>query len=170
MTEISIIAALNHKRVIGKDNGIPWHLPYDMKFFMRTTMNHTLVIGRKTFEGLPNQQPLKNRKHLLLSKTWEGEHPDVKVFSSMTQLKKSVQQEKQVFIVGGTAIYQAFLPIATELILTLVDNEVDGDTFFPVYEPTEWVRQHIEYHKPDADHACGFTIQRFRRKMANGSF
>lgn len=167
MTEITLIAALNHNRVIGDKGTIPWHLPNDMAFFMRTTVNHTVVMGRKTFESLPGQKPLKDRKHIILSKTWKSEHPDVCVFSSLTQLKKSILNEKQVFIIGGSALYQAFLPEASEMILTLVDNQLVGDTHFPLYEPTDWTRQHIESHQPDTKHAYGFSIQRFRRKKTN---
>lgn len=164
MTEITLIAALNHNRVIGSQGTIPWHLPNDLSYFMRTTVNHTVVMGRKTFESLPGQKPLKNRKHVVLSKTWTDTHPEVTVYASLTQLKKSLKDEKQVFVIGGAALYEAFLPHANELILTLVDNRLPGDTHFPIYEPTDWARQHIEYHQADEKHAYDFSIQRFRRK------
>ena len=162
MPRFIIIAALNHKRTIGKDGGIPWHLPNDFKHFKETTLNKTIVMGRKTFASLPSQKPLPKRNNIILSRTLL-EAPGFVCCRSEKEVIERTQKEDDIYIIGGQNIYQSFLPLASQMILTLVNNDIVGDTFFPMFEPTEWKRTNTIEGKVDAKHAFDYSIQTFNR-------
>lgn len=117
-------------RVIGRGREIPWHLPEDFKFFKQTTMGHVLVMGRKTFESIG--RPLPGRETIVLSRTGFS-HPRVRCVSSLEELPVPTAG-RQVFICGGAEIYRHTLPLCSELYLTLVKREVEGDALFPEFE------------------------------------
>ena len=117
-------------RVIGRGNEIPWHLPEDFKFFKQTTMGHVLVMGRKTFESIG--RPLPGRQTLVLSRSGFS-HPGVRCVSCLGDLPQPTT-EQQIFICGGAEIYRQALPMCSDLFLTLVKREVEGDAFFPHFE------------------------------------
>jgi len=129
--KLILIAALNKKRVIGSDGKIPWHIPEDLQRFKEITSGHTILMGRKTFETIGS--PLPNRKNVVVSKqgvTFEG----VETYPSIESALLGLQDQEKVFVIGGGEIFQQTIDLADELILTLVDNEESGDTFFPEYE------------------------------------
>jgi len=124
------IAAMSLNRVIGNGNQIPWHLPEDFKWFKATTTGHVLVMGRKTFESIG--KPLPNRETIVLSRSaWS--HPGVQTIKSLDALAPLVA-DRQVFICGGAQVYEQTLARCSELFLTLVKREVQGDAFFPKFE------------------------------------
>jgi len=124
------IAAMSLNRVIGAGNQIPWHLPEDFQWFKQTTTGHVLVMGRKTFQSIG--RPLPNRETMVLSRL-DFQHPGVKTIRSLDELP-SLVGERQVFVCGGAQIYAQLLPLCAELLLTLVQREVMGDTFFPKFD------------------------------------
>lgn len=162
MPRFIIIAALNHKRTIGKDGGIPWHLPNDFKHFKATTLNKTIVMGRKTFASLPSQKPLPKRTNVILSKTL-FEVPGFICCKNIKDVTELTKNEDDVYIIGGQNIYEAFLPVASQMILTYVDNHEVGDTFFPMFEPTQWKRMHTIQGHIDEKHPFAYSIQTFNR-------
>ena len=117
-------------RVIGCGNQIPWHLPEDFKWFKKMTTSQIIVMGRRTFESIG--QPLPNRTTLVLTRGAFA-HPGVQTISSLSQLDLA-HETRQVFICGGAQVYAQALPFCSDLYLTLVKREVDGDTFFPPFE------------------------------------
>lgn len=127
------IAAMSLNRVIGAGNRIPWHLPEDFKFFKKTTTGHVLVMGRKTFESIG--KPLPNRETIVLSRSG-ATIPGVLVASALEDVNFDAPPYagKQIFICGGAQIYTLALPLCSELFLTVVKREVDGDAFFPPFE------------------------------------
>jgi dihydrofolate reductase len=130
------IAAMSLNRVIGRGNQIPWRLPEDFKWFKRTTTGHVVVMGRKTFESIG--KPLPNRETIIVSRA--GYHyPGVRTVSSLDQIHPEADR-REIFICGGAQIYQQALPRCSDIYLTLVNREVDGDTFFPPFEG--------EFHPP----------------------
>lgn len=147
------IAAMSLNRVIGAGNRIPWHLPEDFQWFKQTTTGHVLVMGRKTFASIG--RPLPNRETMVLSRS-DFRHPGVKTIRSLEELPP-LAGERQVFICGGAQIYEQVLPQCAELLLTLVQREVAGDTFFPKFEDgfelAEEIRATLE-----------FKILRYRRR------
>jgi dihydrofolate reductase len=124
-----IIAALNRKRVIGKDGKLPWHISEDLKRFKRLTVGHTVLMGRKTYESLG--KPLSDRRNVVLT---SQSIPGVETYDSQEAALAALRSQEKIFIIGGGKIFKQFLDRANELYLTLVDNDIDGDTFFPPYE------------------------------------
>jgi dihydrofolate reductase len=117
-------------RVIGAGNKIPWSLPEDFKWFKQMTTGHVIVMGRKTFESIG--RPLPNRTTVVLSRS-RFEHPGVQTLQALDQLP-ALAGDRQVFICGGAQIYAQALPLCSDLYLTIVKREVEGDTFFPAFE------------------------------------
>lgn len=141
-------------RVIGNGNKIPWHLPEDFKWFKQMTTGHVIVMGRKTFESIG--KPLPNRETMVLSRS-HFQYPGVKTISDLNQI--DLQNEtREVFICGGAQIYGQTLAVCSDLYLTLVKREVEGDAFFPAFEdrfePAEELRDTPE-----------FKILHYRRKL-----
>ncbi len=130
MTSFQAIAAMSLNRVIGAGNKIPWHLPEDFKWFKRMTTGHVIVMGRKTFESIG--KPLPNRETIVLSRS-RFSYPGVRTVASLDELSAQ-SGDRQVFICGGAQIYAQALPLCSDLYLTLVKRQVEGDTFFPPFE------------------------------------
>jgi dihydrofolate reductase len=130
MKPFQAIAAMSLNRVIGAGNKIPWHLPEDFKWFKQTTTGHVIVMGRKTFESIG--KPLPNRETIVLSRS-QFQFPGVKTIRSLEELQ-SLAGDRQIFICGGAEIYARALPLCSDLYLTLVKREVEGDAFFPPFE------------------------------------
>jgi dihydrofolate reductase len=130
MKRFKAIAAMSENRVIGQGNKIPWHLPDDFKWFKKTTTGNIIVMGRKTFESIGKSLP--NRTTIVLSRS-NFQHPGVQVVSDLNQIDLE-HETRDVFICGGAQIYQQALPLCSDLFLTLVKREVQGDTFFPRFE------------------------------------
>ena len=130
MNHFKAIAAMSLNRVIGVGNKIPWHLPEDFKWFKQMTTGHVIAMGRKTFESIG--KPLPNRETIVLSRL-QFSYPGVKTVASLEELP-ALAGDRQVFICGGAQIYMQALPLCSDLYLTLVKREVEGDTFFPPFE------------------------------------
>lgn len=127
--KLIIIAALTKNRVIGKNRAVPWDLPEDMRRFKRMTIGHVVLMGRKTYETLSS--PLTSRRNVVLtSRKIDG----VETYTTIAQALEVLKTEGDVFVIGGGQIFAQLLMSAAELRLTLVEQEVDGDTFFPPYE------------------------------------
>jgi dihydrofolate reductase len=127
--KLIIIAALNRKRVIGNGGKLPWHISEDLKRFKRLTVGHTVLMGRKTFEAMG--KPLTDRRNIVLT---SKKIPGVETYSTITAALAAIKDQEKIFVIGGGKIYEQFLDRADELHLTLVDNDIDGDVFFPPYE------------------------------------
>lgn len=123
------IAAMSQNRVIGADGKIPWRLPEDMKFFKRTTLGHVVLMGRKTFDSLG--KPLPGREHWVVSRS--AEIPGVRVIRDLAEIAEPADG-REVFLIGGAELYTQLLPRCSELLLTLVKREVEGDAYFPAFE------------------------------------
>jgi len=127
--KLIILAALNRRRVIGKDGKLPWHISEDLKRVKRLTTGHVLLMGRRTFESLG--KPLPNRRNVVLtSKKIDG----VETFESIPEAFEALKNEEKVFVFGGGELFGQLLEKADEWHLTLVDQDIEGDTFFPPYE------------------------------------
>ncbi len=157
MNHFKAIAAMSENRVIGHGNKIPWHLPEDFKWFKQTTTGHIIVMGRKTFESIG--RPLPNRETIVLSRS-EFSHPGVKTIHSLDELP-ALAGDRQVFICGGAQIYEQTLPQCSDLYLTLVKRQVDGDAFFPAFE------DRFELHAQVLD-SPEFKILHYRNRKLGG--
>ena len=131
---IACVVAHASNRVIGRDGDLPWHLPSDMKFFRGLTTGGTVIMGRRTYESLPERfRPLPGRRNVVLSRGG-FEAPGAEVFPALDAALATC--EGDVFVIGGGATYAAALPLAERVYATEIDAAVDGDTLFP--ELTGW--------------------------------
>ena len=139
---ITIIAAVGKNLELGKNGGLIWRLPNDLKFFKEQTEGCTVVMGRNTFNSLPKKLP--NRKHLVLTDVddFNKSVEDVEIFYNFNDLLEKVKgdaSEAKVFIIGGASVYRQFLPYADELLLTEIDAESDeADVYFPEFNKDEY--------------------------------
>lgn len=145
----SIIVATTVNHVIGKDGKLPWHLPADMKYFKRITDGHHVIMGRKTFESLPG--PLPGRKLIVLSHDPNYQADGCQVATNFNAALRIAREanETEVFIAGGSNIYEQALIGADKIYLTLVRADVEGDTFFPELDAHSWVEVNRSTHIPD---------------------
>lgn len=136
---VSMIAAMSLNRVIGKDNELPWHIPEDMKFFRTMTRGSTVIMGRKTFESIGRTLP--NRFNIIISKTLKELDCSVKdaiIVNSLEAALCACKPTDKIMVIGGGEIYRQALPYASTVHLTIVDLEIDGDTYFPELDTQEW--------------------------------
>lgn len=136
MTRISLIAAVARNGVIGRDGGMPWHLPDELAHFKATTMGHTLVMGRRTFESIG--RPLPGRRTVVVTRDPEWHSPGVETAHSFPEALSLAGPGDEVFVAGGAQVYAEALPYAQRLVLTEVDAEPEGDTWFPEVDPAAW--------------------------------
>lgn len=129
---ISMIAAMANNRVIGKDNQMPWHLPADLAHFKKITLGKPVVMGRNTYESIGKALP--GRHNIVITRNPDYQLPDATVVNSCEQALEVAGEVEEVMIIGGGAIYEAFLPSCKRLYLTLIDADIPGDTQFPDYQ------------------------------------
>ena len=145
--QFKAIAAMSLNRVIGAGNRIPWHLPEDFRWFKRMTTGHVIVMGRRTFESIG--KPLPNRTTLVLTRS-RAPIPGVRTISDLREIDPAdpVLAGRDIFICGGAQLYQQALPLCSDLYLTVVQREVEGDTFLPPFEHLLELRERV-LDKPD---------------------
>jgi dihydrofolate reductase len=159
--KLIIIAAIAHNRVIGKNGKLPWHIPEDLARFKQLTTGHTVIMGRKTFDSLG--KPFPNRTNIVItSRVFNG----VKSYPSLEFALQALRNEKEVFVIGGGRLFADALKYADELRLTLVDKDVDGDTFFPPY--AELMAK--EFHLTQDLRYNGFSFLDYERKIKRNFF
>lgn len=140
--DINIIAAIGKNNELGKNNDLVWRLKGDMKFFRDTTIGHSIVMGRKTFESLPKILP--GRKHIVIS-TSEIKNDEIELYKSIRDfLIKYQNVDEDVFIIGGASIYQQFVDLATKMYLTEIDaSDEYADVYFPEFNKEDWDREEL---------------------------
>ena len=164
---ISLIAALTKNHVIGKNNDLPWRLPDDMKYFMQTTTGHTVIMGRKNYDSLPDKfKPLPNRMNIVVTRQKDFNAPGCTVVHS---LEKAIElataaNENEVFNIGGAELFTLGLAKANRLYLTEIQTELTGDTYFPELNKSEWTETSRTHHAADNRHAYAFDFVVYNRK------
>nr|AIA19077.1 Dihydrofolate reductase [uncultured bacterium] len=162
---ISAIVAMSTNRVIGRDGGLPWHLPRDMKYFQRTTVGHHVIMGRESFASM-DYRPLKGRTNIVLTR-------DPFFISSSAIVLHSIEEginyayeagEKEVFILGGGKIFAQSMHLIEKIYLTVVISEVVGDIYFPEIDMSEWQVASSEYFEADAKNEFPMRFEILLRK------
>jgi len=135
---LSTIVAVAKNNVIGKDNKLIWHLPEDLKRFKSITTGKVIIMGRKTFESLGRVLP--NRKHVILCNDMEMniEDENVEILDSIDKLDKYINTEEECFVIGGATIYKLLMPYVEKLYITKINQEFDGDVYFPEIDEQIW--------------------------------
>lgn len=145
--KVSLLAAVARGGVIGRDGTIPWHLPEDMARFRELTTGHAVVMGRRTWDSLPERfRPLPGRRNVVVTRNPEWSAEGAERAGSLKEALELVAHEEHVFVVGGAEIYAEALPLADELLLTEVELDVEGDTIFPEWNRTAFVETTREEH------------------------
>jgi len=135
--EITLIAAFDTNQGIGIEGDLPWHLSSDLKHFKKITSGNTIVMGRKTFDSIGRALP--NRKNIVLTRNTAWKFKDVITINNVTEIFNVCKNEKEIFVIGGAEVYDLFLSIATKMILSYVQTEVEGiDAFFPKFDSEKW--------------------------------
>ena len=151
--------------VIGKDNGLPWRLPKDMKHFMSSTMGKPVIMGRKTFESM--KSPLPGRTNIVLTRDQSWSRDGVLVASDLSKafelgrIAAERDNLSEFFVIGGSSLYEEAMPHATRLYVTQIEAVIEGDVSFPDINWAGWSSIRNERHEPDEDHAYSFTISEF---------
>lgn len=155
---LSIIAAVAKNGIIGKEGGLPWYLPEDLKRFKTLTTGTVVVMGRKTWESLPeNVRPLPKRTNVVVTRQPGYRVPSgVYVFPSLEEALVAFR-DRDVMIIGGGDIYAQAMPLADALYITHIEEDVEGDVFFPSIDPDAWIEKEREPHE-------GYAFSRYERR------
>jgi len=165
---LSLIVAINNKQVIGVNNQLPWHLPKDLQHFKKTTRGAPVIMGRKTFESIG--KPLPHRTNIVLSQTCKVIE-NTTVFPDLDQAlsfsNHALKSDGEVFIIGGSELYRIALPRCNTIYLTVVNNDLDGDAFFPeslnsLHQKNWKTHQHLS-HPKDAENPFDFDIYTLKK-------
>jgi dihydrofolate reductase len=154
--EISIIAAMAANRVLGKDGSIPWDLPADRRHFRALTMGHPVIMGRKTFISIG--RPLPGRMNIVLSRQPDFRAEGFVKAASLEEALRLCDGYEEVFICGGEGLYREAMGLATNIYLTIVNRDYDGDRFFPAIPPG-----YVQCGRQDADDGSPCQFLHYRR-------
>jgi dihydrofolate reductase len=161
--KVSIVAAVARGGVIGRDGNIPWRLPEDLGRFRELTMGHPVVMGRRTWESLPDRfRPLPGRDNVVVTRNpdWTAQGADRA--GSLEDALRLLDSEREVFVIGGGEIYAAALPLADELLLTEIDADVEGDTTFPEWDRAEF--EEVSRERRVTEDGTPFAFVTYRRR------
>jgi dihydrofolate reductase len=163
--KVAMIVACSENGVIGSDGDLPWHLPEDLRHFMRSTRGCAVVMGRKTFESL--HQPLLNRLIIVLSRSMKDDRTDgVRVapgIQEAVEIAQASEMEGPVWIAGGGHIYRQAMDQVDLIVQTRVHAQIEGDTIFPEIDQDHWKRVHSQDIEQDSRHLFASTIEWWSR-------
>jgi dihydrofolate reductase len=132
---VTLVAAIARGGVIGNGTSIPWHIPEDLAFFRDLTRGHPVVMGRRTWDSLPERfRPLPGRRNVVVTRNPEWAAEGAERASSLDEALERLAHEPRVFVIGGAEIFTAALPVTDELVLTELGLDVDGDVRFPAWD------------------------------------
>ncbi len=159
--KLTLIAAMDPNRVIGKDNDLIWHFPKDLKHFKTKTSGHSIVMGRKTYESVG--KPLPKRRNIVITRQKDYSAQGIEVVNSLEEALSLTKGEDEVYIVGGAEVYKLALSKADRMELTFIEKEYEGDSFFPNWDESNWEITSTERHEADESHEAPFTFVQVNR-------
>jgi dihydrofolate reductase len=145
---VNLIVAWAHNRVIGRAGSLPWHLPEDLRRFKQTTMGHPIVMGRRTWDSIG--RPLPGRRSIVVTRNPHWTAAGCERAASLGQALALCEGAPEVFVIGGAQLFAQALPRAQRLILTEIDADFEGDTFFPPIDLAAWRETAREHLAPGA--------------------
>ena len=158
---ISLIVACDDHRLIGRDGALPWRLPNDLKHFKALTLGKTVLMGRKTWDSLG--RPLPQRNNWVLTRDAAFCADGARAFGTLPQAL-AAHREGELMVIGGAELYRQTLPLAQRLYLTRVHASVEGDTWFPDFDATQFVETAREDHPADERHAFAYSFVTLERR------
>lgn len=151
MTALVLIAGVARNGVIGRDGGLPWHLPEDLRHFKRHTLGWPVIMGRRTWDSLPTAfRPLPGRRNLVVTRQADWHAEGAEPAPSLEAALERLQGSERAFVIGGAQLYAEALPRADELLLTEIDADVEGDAVFPPWDRRAFVERSRETHRAAA--------------------
>ena len=135
---INIIAAVGKNLELGKDNKLIWYIPEDLKYFKEVTTKKTVVMGRRTYESIG--KPLPNRKNIVLTK----QNIKIDNVTIIHDYKEIINEQEDVFIIGGETVYKLFLPLTDNIYLTEIEEVSEADSYFPIFDKKEYKKEIIK--------------------------
>ena len=163
--------AIAQNGIIGKNNGLPWRIPEDLKRFKEITIGNAVLTGKRTYESIIRMigKPLPERRNIVLIQNDEKLEMEPHRIVNSIEDALNIRDEKEIFIAGGASIYRQFLPYADELLVTEVKKDYEGDTCFPEYDKADWEEVSREDCETKGD-SPNISFVRYRRKTANQDF
>lgn len=164
----SLIVAKAKNNVIGANNDLIWDLPKDMQFFKDTTFGHPVIMGRRNYDSIPPKyRPLPNRENCIVTHKKDFKADKCLVFNSLENaLDHYKDQEGKVFVIGGGQIYKYAIDnnLVDEMLITYIDHEFEGDTYFPDFDTSNWHEETIMTSEIDEKNHYAFAVKKFTRK------
>ena len=159
---ITLIVAVADSGVIGRDNGLPWHLPEDLKRFKRLTMGKPMVMGRRTFESIG--KPLPGRLNIVVTRDTNYRREGVTVVHDVDGALRAAGVAPEVMVIGGAELFRALLPRAGRIHLTRVHGNIEGDVMWPALDERDWAVVERETHATDERHAYAMTFEVWEKR------
>jgi dihydrofolate reductase len=159
---ISLVVAISNNYCIGKDNQLLWHLPKDLKFFKQHTTGKPVIMGRKTFDSIG--KPLPNRRNIVISTNQNLIIEGAEVVNSLQEAITLCKGEEEVCIIGGGKIYNEAINIVNKMYITMVDADIEGDTYFPKINLSKWYEVFSEKQFKDEKHVFDYTFKIYIRE------
>jgi dihydrofolate reductase len=162
---ISIIVAVSKNGAIGKDNQLLWRLPDDLKRFKKLTLGHPIIMGRKTFDSIG--KPLPGRTSIVVTRNTDFRHEGVIVVHNISDALEEASKlnAEEAFVIGGGELYKLTLTIADRLYITEVETTIEGDTFFHLDNPEQWMETERTVHQADEKHFFEFQFVDYIKKQ-----
>lgn len=158
---ISLIVAVSKNNVIGSDNKLLWHLPADLKHFKAITSNHTIIMGRKTYESIGRALP--NRRNIIVTRQEDFNAPGCEIIHQLQDAIDLCAGEPEVFIIGGGEIYRQSIHAADKIYITRVYKEFEGDAKFPDFSLSEWKLNNYQRFHADEKNMFEYSFSEYER-------
>ena len=162
MPVLSLIAAMDSNRLIGRDNQLPWQLPADLQHFKSITMGKPIIMGRKTWESLG--RPLPGRLNITITRNTDYRAEGATVVHSLDEALQVTNDAEEVMIIGGANLYAQAMPRVDLLYLTRVEGMFEGDAWFPEFSEAEWELVSAESHEPDEKNRHPYHFETYHRQ------
>jgi dihydrofolate reductase len=159
--KLTAVVAVSQNGVIGKDGGLPWHLPSELARFKQITMGYPVIMGRKTHESIGRALP--GRKNIVITHDQSYKAEDCTVVNSLTEALKVAEGTDEAFVIGGASIYELAMPKLDKIYLTEVKAQMDGDRHFN-FNKSGWKMVNSEHHQADENNKYAYEIQQWVRK------
>jgi dihydrofolate reductase len=162
---LSLVVAVAENGVIGRDGGLPWHIPSDLKRFRAITMGHPLIMGRKTWDSLP-KKPLPGRQNIVISRQKALNAPGADVVASFAEALEKARSlsSSEIHVIGGARVFEEALAIADRVYLTRIAARPEGDTFFPELDPAIWLEVAREAYEQGLNDTAAYALFTYDRK------
>ncbi len=166
MKNISLIVAVTENMVIGKDNKLAWHLPDDMNYFSNMTKGHSIIMGRKNWESIPEKyRPLPDRKNIIVTRNNNFKYNGTIIVNSIEKAIEEARssEDEEIFIIGGGEIYKLGFKYVDKLYITEINAEVKGNTYFPEWDKKYWNEISRISHPSDKKHPYSFDYVIYKK-------